>query len=392
MDPRLRAAVDASRPVVRRHLRRAPDPGDRPASRLVRVGRRTASGTPPSRRLAPEAGMDDVLACDRASRPRDGRRLVRGPRPGGARLRPRCSTATWLHRPTGSRSRPVGLPMALVRCRGHRRARRVEPAPRDRGGAGPRASRPSDASGSSPGTTRAPLIGGAVTRDDAAPTVGLSNAWSAPGRHLDWPERPVTASARCTPADLIVDYAWGDDLEVMRAARVQPVGSAARAGLVEQRVRLERRPPVVLLAARSDELEPGRRDQLGRVDLPGAAGPRRRRASAGSGRRCGPPRVRVPTNAIGRPSGSPHTPQIRLSAHWVTRLPTRSSSVSPQANGVPASVAIIRAPRRGCGTSRRARYAAAGRSSSVRRLRLAARPTAAPAGRCWSCGWAATAS
>ena len=249
MDPRLRAAVDAS---VRWYddifaVHRIPV--------TVRRAVWSASGAAPPwhsavKTLAPEAGMDDVL---HAIEPHDHGTVADSF--GGLDLAAHgfdlLFEATWLHRPPDPVP-PVGLPMGWSVGRGHRRARRVEPAPRDHGGAGPRAARPSALPVPRPARRGRPHRrrrhprrrphGRALERlVGARPPPGLAGA-------------PVLRR-RAAPRPSCRRLRVGRRPRGRCARRGSARWVRSSCGLVEQRVRLERRPPVVVLAARPDELE-----------------------------------------------------------------------------------------------------------------------------------------
>jgi hypothetical protein len=65
-------------------------------------------------------------------------------------------------------------------------------------------------------------VAGAVLHDGGA-AVGLSNAWAADGRPLDW-DALLAAAALVHPGRDLTDYASGDDLDTMLAAGFSPLG------------------------------------------------------------------------------------------------------------------------------------------------------------------------
>ena len=67
------------------------------------------------------------------------------------------------------------------------------------------------------------LVGGAVLHDGAR-AVGLSNAWTLPGRTTDWEELVAVAHA-VHPGRAVTDYAEGEDLQGLLGAGFQGVGT-----------------------------------------------------------------------------------------------------------------------------------------------------------------------
>ena len=175
------------------------------------------------------------------------------------------------------------------------------------------------------------------------------------------------AAARLRPGD----RGRHDDRSTRRA---EPSSGQAR-------VRLERRPPVGVLARRPHELEARGRHQPPlrptREQVAGAA----RGAAAARGRRCGRPRPRCRRTRPGGRAGARSAPQTRLSAHWVTRRPSRVSRSPAQANGTVVTAALTtpaatrrrarydapaaRRPRAACGRARVARLGLVARGEAV---------------------------
>jgi len=218
VDPRLRAAVDAS---VRWYddifaVHRIPV--------TVRRAVWSASGAAPPwhsavKTLGPEAAIDDVL---HAMEPHEHGSVADsfGRLDLAAHGFDLLFEATWLHRPPDP-APPSGLPMGWSVVgntdvldewnRHHETTEVLGPALLDH----PRfrfLARHDEGV----------LTGGAVTHD-AGPTVGLSNCWSMPGHHLDWPD-VLSCVGALHPGRPVVDYAWGDDLDVMVAAGFSPLG------------------------------------------------------------------------------------------------------------------------------------------------------------------------
>ena len=138
---------------------------------------------------------------------------------------------------------------------------------------------------------------------------------------------------------------------------------------------------VGVLAARTDELEArGRRPPArpGRRRGRGAGSSAQALCSGGAWKALRPISSGVPTKTTGRPSDSAQTPQIRLSAHCVTRRPT--SSPSPPSATAPRRT--VRPSRAGLITVARLRRRA-GPPTELGPARRAARR------RCGACGRAA---
>jgi hypothetical protein len=66
------------------------------------------------------------------------------------------------------------------------------------------------------------LAAGAVTHE-VGDVVMLSNCWTVAGRDLDWDE-VLAAVTALHPGRAVVDYEWGDTLDVLRRAGFTPLG------------------------------------------------------------------------------------------------------------------------------------------------------------------------